>query len=101
MTRLRAAAFPELGRVFEGYLHEDFGETYGTPEAALEAFLGDADEAERRRFRTEARRFLEATAPIAFSEVQGLIERLGSRWIPASRDALVAWLTETGPSPGD
>jgi hypothetical protein len=35
--------FPELQRVFSGYLHEDFGEVHATPAAALRAFLGDAN----------------------------------------------------------
>jgi len=94
MTVPRASAFPELRRVFEGYLHEDYVEAHGTPEAALAAFLADANDAERRRFTREARRFLAATAPLAFSDVQSLIERLGSRWLPPSRDALVAWLED-------
>ena len=93
MTHLRASDFPELHRVFAAYLHEDFVAEYGTPEAALEVFLADASEAERRRFRTEARRFLDATHSVDFSDVQTLVERLGSRWVPPSRAALAAWLS--------
>ena len=94
MKPLRASDFPELHRVFAGYLHEDFVQEHGTPEAALESSLTDASGAERRRFLAEIRRFLEATEPLPFDEVRILIERLGSRWVPASRDELVAW-TET------
>jgi len=93
MTDLRASDFPELHRVFAGYLHEDFVAAYGTPEGALEAYWSDANEAERRRFNREAYHFLDATESVDFSDVQRLIERLGSRWIPSTRDALVAWLT--------
>jgi len=92
MTELRASAFPELHRVFAAYLHEDFADEHGTPEAALAAFLADASDAERRRFTKEARRFLDATEPLDFPAAQALIERLGARWIPPSRAALVAWL---------
>jgi hypothetical protein len=92
MTKPRASEFPELHRVFAGYLHEDFVHDYGTPEAALGAFLDDASDAERRRFKKEARRFLEATASLEFADVQALIAHLGSRWIPESRDAVVSWL---------
>ena len=91
MKPLRASNFPELHRVFAGYLHEDFVQEHGTPEAALASFLTDANEAERRRFMAEARRFLEATASLEFDEVRTLIERLGSRWVPTSRDELVTW----------
>jgi hypothetical protein len=93
MTGLRASDFPELHRVFAGYLHEDFVAEHGSPDAALEAYWSDANDAERRRFDQESRRFLEATESLDFSDVQALIERLGSRWLPPSRDALVAWLT--------
>lgn len=93
MTGLRASDFPELHRVFAAYLHEDFVVEYGTPESALEAFLADASASERRRFTTEARRFLDATESADFADVQTLIERLGSRWVPPSRAALAAWLS--------
>jgi hypothetical protein len=81
-----------LQRVFAAYLHEDFGGQHGTPAAALRAFLEDADRAERERFRREAKRFLARTAALDFSEVLSLVARLGSRWTPPTREALVALL---------
>src|SRR5262245_47180036 len=95
MKRAKAADFPELHRVFAGYLHEDFVQEHGTPEAALDAFLEDANDAERRRFVAEAKRFLQQTASLEFDDVQRLVERLGSRWTPSSRDALAACLRKT------
>jgi hypothetical protein len=97
MTRAHASDFPELQRVFTGYLHEDFLEEYATPAAALAAFLEDADENERRRFHAEVTRFLDVTAPLDFADVRSLFSRLGSRWAPPTRDALVAVLTGTTP----
>jgi len=88
MTHFDASRYPELRRVFEGYLHEDFVQEHGTAAAAIEAFRADASPAERRRLRDEARRFLAATATLDFAVVQNLIARLGSRWTPASRDEL-------------
>lgn len=100
MKKLKPSDFPELQRVFAGYLHEDFLEEYGTPIAALRAFQEDADDSERQRFRTETRRFLERTARLDFKEVRALIARLGCRWTPPSRKAMVTLLTEaTNPSP--
>jgi CdiI immunity protein len=93
MTDLRASDFPELRRMFSAYLHEDFVTEYGSPEAALGAFLADASGREHRAFTREMRRFLEATTSLEFSAVQTLIERLGSRWIPSSRDTLIAWVS--------
>ncbi len=42
MTHWAASEFPELARVFSGYLHEDFVAQHGSPEAALRAFREDA-----------------------------------------------------------
>jgi hypothetical protein len=95
VTRVQAADFPELQRVFSGYLHEDFLEEYATPAAALRAFLDDADDSERRRFAREARRFLERTAPLELDELRTLMAHLGCRWTPPSRAALRAVLAET------
>jgi hypothetical protein len=92
---LKASDFPALQRVFSGYLHEDFLDEYGTPAAALRAFLQDADPSERLRFRTEVQRFLERIAPLDLKDVRAIIARLGCRWMPPSRKALVAVLAET------
>lgn len=94
MKRPTAADFPELGSVFAGYLHEDFQELHGTPSAALRAFREDANPAERRRFLMESKQFLSRTATLDFREVRDLVARLGCRWTPPSRQALVALLAE-------
>jgi hypothetical protein len=94
LTRITAAAFPELRRVFGGYLHEDYLVESGTPEAALRAFREDAAPAELRRFRREAKKLLAHAERLDFDEVRDLIEHLGGRWIPQSREALIALLRE-------
>ena len=91
--RLTAAAFPELRRVFGGYLHEDFVAEHGTAERALRAFQADADSTELRRFQKEAKRFLERTASLDLDKVRALLSQPGCRWMPASRKALVALLS--------
>ncbi len=88
MTHFDASRFPELRRVFEGYLHEDFLLQHATAAAAIQAFHADASAAEQRRFRDEARRFLAATSALDFTQVQRLVARLGSRWTPDSREEL-------------
>jgi hypothetical protein len=88
MTHFDASRFPQLRRVFEGYLHEDSLVEYGTAAEAIQAFLDDASESERRLFRDEARRFLAVTSSFEFAQVQRLVARLGSRWIPDSRAEL-------------
>jgi len=88
MTHLDASRFPELRRVFEGYLHEDFLAEHGSAAAAIAAFRADADAGEARAFRDEARRFLTLTTALDFEDVQRLVTRVGSRWVPASREEL-------------
>ena len=95
MTSLSPSAFPELRRVFEGYLHEDVLVEHGTPEAALRAFRADAAPADVLRFRSEVKRFLAQTRGLDFDSVRALVSQLGCRWIPPSREALIALLTET------
>lgn len=94
MTRLTPSAFPELQRVFAGYLHEDVLVEHGSPEAALRAFRADAAPAEARRFRREVKRFLAQTSALDIDTVRALLHELGSRWIPPSREALIAVLTD-------
>jgi hypothetical protein len=88
MTHVDPSRFPELQRVFEGYLHEDFVQEYGSAAAAIDAFRNDASAAEARAFGKEARRFLKDTRALDFVEVQRLVTRVGSRWIPGSREEL-------------
>lgn len=85
--------FPELRRVFSGYLHEDFRAESGTPEAALQRFWADAAADERRRFQHEAERFLAHTAAWDLDALRRLVHQLGGRWVPPSRDAVVNVLT--------
>ena len=94
MKRVKAADFPGLQRVFSGYLHEDFLDEYGTPAAALRAFRDDADPSARLQFATEASRFLARTGQVPFTEVRMLVARLGCRWTPPSRHALIALLAQ-------
>jgi len=92
MTRM--PVFRELRRVFAGYLHEDLLDENRSPEAALRMFRADADPGEAQRFRKEVVRFLSYTARLDFDQVRDLLGELGCRWIPPSREALVALLTE-------
>ena len=94
MKPVKASDYPELRRVFSGYLHEDFPEEHGTPSDALRAFHDDADPVERRRFAKEVKMFLKDTEALDFNDVKELFARLGARWTPASRQALVTLLRD-------
>jgi hypothetical protein len=99
MKRPMPAAFPALRRAFAGYLHEDFLVEAGSPESALRAFLADATPAERRQFRREAARFLVQAAALDLAELHEVLQQLGSRWIPTSRDAFMALLASVAELP--
>jgi hypothetical protein len=94
VTSSAAPDFPELRRVFSGYLHEDFLAESGSPEAALATFWADADPDERRRFQHEVVRFLARVATLDADGVQELLFQLGCRWRPPSPDALTGLLTD-------
>ena len=98
MKNLKASEFPELQRVFSGYLHQDFLEEYDDAGAALRAFLDDANTAENRRFRSEARRLLERVHVLDLRELRALMISLGSCWVPPSRKALIALITDLSSS---
>ena len=85
--------FPELQRVFSGYLHEDVIAVHATPAAALQAFIADANPAERRRFVREVKRFIDRTTELDDGAMSAFVARLGSRWAPPSREALIAVLS--------
>ena len=69
MSREQAFAiakdFRDLRRFFSAYLHDEFDEEYGTPEAAMDAFKRDSSEAVVRQACGELREVLN----------QGLSER--------------------------
>ena len=92
-TQVRASSFPQLKRVFSGYLHEDLSVEHGTPESALRSFQAEASPTERQRFEDEAERFLARTAHLHFDDVRLLLSQLGCRWTPPSRDALIELLS--------
>jgi len=94
MTQGAVPRFPELERVFSGYLHEDFAGEYGSPDAALRAFRDDASAAEWRRFQREAKQLASLARTRDFDSICRLLQQLGSRWIPPSREALITLLTE-------
>jgi hypothetical protein len=93
LTRSASSAFPEIHRVFSGYLHEDVLADAGTPQNALRTFWSDATPGERRRFQREAKRLLAQVSTLDLDAIRDLVHELGGRWVPPSRDAVVALLT--------
>jgi len=77
--------FPALRVFMRSYLHQDFGEEYGSVEEAVKTFCDDATEAEVSAVAGEWRAFLEATRGRPLGEVNNLLaSKLGSAWNAAS-----------------
>lgn len=92
LRSLKADDFPALRDFLDGYLHEDFVQEHGTPEAAVRAFIADASADEQNQLRNDAQRFAAAIHDWPWSDARLALRRLGGSWTPGSRAALEAWL---------
>jgi hypothetical protein len=95
----RASDFPALRQFFEGYLHEDFMQEYGSPVAALRAFIGDANGTERRRLAADAKRLLVTVEAESLADMRARLTSLGARWSPRSRASVITLLTAAAETP--
>ncbi|MGB2636308.1 MAG: contact-dependent growth inhibition system immunity protein [Candidatus Acidiferrum sp.] len=76
------ADYPALREFFPGYLHQDFGEEYGTPGEAVKGFLVEASGDEILQVKEEWKAFRRALQGWPFEEIQEALDRLGSAWMP-------------------
>jgi hypothetical protein len=86
-------AFPSLLNFLKGYLHEDYPDVHGSLPAAVEAFVADADPAERQQLARELESLtvrLSGRSPRALRRF--VTGDLGSRWEPKSREELIELL---------
>ncbi|MGE3507764.1 MAG: contact-dependent growth inhibition system immunity protein [Vicinamibacterales bacterium] len=91
---LTADRFPHLAAFLSGYLHQDFVIDHRTPADALQAFLREADAAQRTALREEWRALAAEIEGLAWRDVRDTIAALGGAWRPASRAALLALFDE-------
>jgi len=82
--------FSALQDFLGGYLHEDFSEEYGSPSAALEAFLSDASGDEVQNVKEEWLRFRTLLRDKPFGETQSALHRLGAAWQPGHPGEIAA-----------
>ena len=71
--------FSALQDFFGGYLHEDFGEEYGSAAEALLAFLSDASGDEIQNVKEEWQRLRAVLKDQPLAETQAALHRLGQR----------------------
>src|SRR6202789_3652738 len=80
-SEISAKHFPALRAFMRSYLHQDFGEEYGSVEEAAKAFCDDATEAEIATVSAEWRTFLAETRGRPAAEINNLLgSKLGSAW---------------------
>ena len=90
-SEISTKQFPALRAFMRSYLHQDFGEEYGSVEEAARTFVDDATEAEVATVLAEWREFLEMTRGKPLGEINNLMgSKLGSAWVAGSLGDLEA-----------
>lgn len=82
--------FPSLMEFLPAYLHEDFGEEYGSAARAFAAMISDASGDQIRNVKEEWQALRRALSGCALPEVQEGLARLGAAWQPQSEQELQA-----------
>ena len=76
------ADYPALREFFPAYLHQDFGDEYGSAMEAVKGFLADASGDEILQVKDEWRAFRDAFRGRTLAEIQHALGKLGSAWSP-------------------
>src|SRR5271154_2386180 len=88
-SEISVKQFPALRAFMRSYLHQDFGEEYGSVEEAVRTFCEDANRDEVAAVAKEWRGFLEATKGRSLTEINNLLSsKLGSAWNATKEDEL-------------
>jgi len=82
------ADFPALQEFLPAYLHEDFGEEYGSAAGALQAFLEDASGDQILQLKEEWTRFRRVFEHVSLEARQAALVALGSAWRPETEAEL-------------
>jgi CdiI immunity protein len=85
-----AENFPALQEFLTAYLHEDFGEEYGTAPQAFAALVADASGDQIRNVREEWQALRQAFSGRPMNELQHGLGQLGAAWQPQSEQELQA-----------
>jgi len=78
------ADFPALRTFFEGYLHQDFRDEYGSALGAVQAFQRDASDSDVKAVRQEWNVWRTALDQASSEEIAKAVRQLGSAWRPES-----------------
>jgi CdiI immunity protein len=78
------ADYPALLEFVPAYLHQDFGEEYGSAAEAVKAFLADASGDEILQVKEEWQRLHQVLGDHSLGEWQAVLRQLGGAWQPQS-----------------
>ena len=82
------ADFPALRAFFEGYLHQDFRDEYGSAAGAVQAFREDASDSELAAVRKEWKKWRAGLANASIDGIGQAVRKLGAAWQPQVAEAL-------------
>lgn len=80
--------FPALAEFLPAYLHEDFGEEYGSAEKAFEALLADANGDQIHNVAEEWSELRKAFVHQPLDAFRKALGQLGAAWNPESEEEL-------------
>ncbi|HET6929979.1 MAG TPA: hypothetical protein VFI45_06635 [Candidatus Acidoferrum sp.] len=82
--------YPALLEFLPAYLHEDFGEEYGSAARAFAAMVSDANGDQIRNVKEEWTALRQAFSGRAIPDFQSVLAQLGAAWQPQSEAELQA-----------
>ena len=83
-------SYPALTEFLPAYLHEDFGEEYGSAARAFVAIVSDANGDQIRKLKEEWQALRQAFSGRPLPEMQSGLAQLGAAWQPQSEQELQA-----------
>ena len=84
------ADYPALLEFVPAYLHQDFGEEYGSAAEAVKAFLSDASGDEILQVKEEWQRLRQALGDRSLNQWQLALRQLGSAWQPQNEQEMLS-----------
>jgi hypothetical protein len=83
-------SYPALMEFLPAYLHEDFGEEYGSAAQAFGAIVSDANGDQIRNVKEEWQALRQAFSGRPLQDMQSGLAQLGAAWQPQSEQELQA-----------
>jgi len=83
-TKKAAPDFPALRNFFSAYLHQDFGQEYDSPQAAIGAFLSEASREEIAALRGEWLEWRKQLGSASVEKAARSVRKLGGAWQPST-----------------